>query len=158
MPVPPLESVPNTHKALYVGSKAALDAISETLRLELAPLGVRVVTCVTGIVDTNIMANAAQHELPKGSLYGAAADKIADRASGKELEGISQSSPEQFAQRLVGQVLSGATGKVYPGKLSSVAWFVGKFLPTGWLDAMITRGTGADAVAAAHVVKLEKKQ
>lgn len=40
--------------AAYNGSKAALAQYSETLRLELEPLGVHVVTAVTGQVITNL--------------------------------------------------------------------------------------------------------
>ena len=40
--------------AAYNGSKAALAQYSETLRLELEPLNIHVVTSVTGQVSTNL--------------------------------------------------------------------------------------------------------
>ena len=38
--------------AIHTGSKAAVTAISDTLRLELAPFDVKVVTAVTGAVSS----------------------------------------------------------------------------------------------------------
>lgn len=46
--------------------------MSETLRCELAPLNVRVITVVAGYVHTNIFDNASPPELPPQSLYHAA--------------------------------------------------------------------------------------
>ncbi|KAL9116371.1 MAG: hypothetical protein Q9187_007106 [Circinaria calcarea] len=50
-------AVPSPWLGVYSGSKAAVSMITETLRQELAPLGVMVVTFVTGGVKTNNLAN-----------------------------------------------------------------------------------------------------
>jgi 1-acylglycerone phosphate reductase len=59
-----------TGKGLYSGSKSCMATISETLRLEMKPLGVNVITVITGAIETNIFTNAPEQQpLPEDSLY-----------------------------------------------------------------------------------------
>lgn len=53
----------------YSGAKAALNVVTDTMRLELEPLGVKVVTVHTGAVGSHIFNNAMFPKLPQGSLY-----------------------------------------------------------------------------------------
>ena len=53
--------------SVYNASKAALHAYSDTMRVELAPLGVRVITVITGGVQSNIARTDRQ--LPPDSYY-----------------------------------------------------------------------------------------
>ncbi|MBV8950250.1 MAG: SDR family oxidoreductase, partial [Actinobacteria bacterium] len=48
--------------ATYRSSKAAVSAISETLRSELAPFGIRLVEIMPGPIDTDMLANS-EHEM-----------------------------------------------------------------------------------------------
>ncbi len=48
--------------AIYRASKAAVSAISETLRAELAPFGIRLVEIMPGPIDTDMLANS-EHEM-----------------------------------------------------------------------------------------------
>ncbi|PGH12464.1 hypothetical protein AJ79_04301 [Helicocarpus griseus UAMH5409] len=50
--------------AFYNSSKSAARMYSEFLRLEMAPLGVKVVTVMTGVVDTNMIVNCPDSNLP----------------------------------------------------------------------------------------------
>lgn len=50
----------------YSASKAAVSSLSDTLRVELAPFGVKVITLVTGTVQTHFFDNAVPTELPRG--------------------------------------------------------------------------------------------
>lgn len=54
--------------SVYCASKAAVSAYSRTLRLELAPFGVRVMVSMTGTVRSNT-ASQGHRALPEGSLY-----------------------------------------------------------------------------------------
>jgi NAD(P)-dependent dehydrogenase (short-subunit alcohol dehydrogenase family) len=45
--------------ALYRSSKAAVSAIGETLRAELAPFGIRIVEIMPGPIDTDMLAHSA---------------------------------------------------------------------------------------------------
>ena len=111
-----------------------MELISETLRLELAPFNVKVITCVTGVVKTNIMSNSAKHDLPTGSIYAPVADKIAERANGEDVKDAS--TPTEFAKRLVNDILGGASGKVNRGRLASITPLISTFLPTSTLASL----------------------
>ncbi|KAI1779306.1 hypothetical protein F4818DRAFT_404113 [Hypoxylon cercidicola] len=65
-------------QAAYNASKAALTMITDCLRLELQPWGVKVVDLKTGAVGTKIMSNARSHklELPEGSIYEPAKETV----------------------------------------------------------------------------------
>lgn len=55
--------------AFYNASKAAIQAYGESLRLEMAPLNVKVTTVMTGVVATNIFANHPDPKLPEDSYW-----------------------------------------------------------------------------------------
>lgn len=61
----------------YNASKAALAQYSETLRLELEPLKIKVVTVVAGQVSTNLPALPV---LPEKSIYKPIQSALNDRA------------------------------------------------------------------------------
>ena len=69
--------MPYPMTAAYNSSKAALAQWSETLRLELEPLGIRVVTVVTGQVGSNL-PNAPKFE--SDSIYKPLEAQLAERA------------------------------------------------------------------------------
>ncbi|WP_208029287.1 SDR family NAD(P)-dependent oxidoreductase [Rhabdothermincola sediminis] len=89
--------VPMPFFAVYRASKAALSAVGESLRAELAPFGVRVVEILPGPIDTDMLAasmvlpEAARHEdyrllaervaqLRAGTVEGSTAAESAARA------------------------------------------------------------------------------
>jgi len=113
---------------LYSGSKSAVQSISEILRLELKPFGVKVATVITGSVATNLNFKDTDHRLPEGSIYTLAQKEIAERALGTEE--IPRGSCTDFARSLVGDVLNGAHGVVYHGKMSTLVWLLSRFVPT----------------------------
>jgi 1-acylglycerone phosphate reductase len=61
--------VPAPSNAVYSASKAALDMYADVLRLEMRPLGVHVVTVVTGDVETT-MSVQKMEPLPQGVYLG----------------------------------------------------------------------------------------
>ncbi|KAI1821189.1 hypothetical protein F4861DRAFT_520200 [Xylaria intraflava] len=66
--------VPYIYGSSYNASKAALHHWSNTLRIEMAPLGVTVLTIISGEIGTNILSNDRKRELPEGSYYSLLAD------------------------------------------------------------------------------------
>lgn len=96
----------------------------------MKPFGVKVVTVITGSVETNLFVNAPEHHLPANSRYKTAAKEVAARATGVDV--AQHSTPEEFARELVGDILGGASGKVYRGKLASIVRYASTYLPT-WL-------------------------
>lgn len=115
----------------YASSKAAGEAFSEGLRRELSPLGVKVATVIVGGVKTNIHSNSPGHRLPPGSLYTPAAENISARATGTDIR-VRMDPPEVFAKGLVGDLMNGASGKVYRGNLSSTMTCLAWALPS-WI-------------------------
>ena len=120
---------------LYAGSKAAGVAIHETLRLELEPFDVKVITVVMGRVKTNIFREE-DLRLPPSSMYASIEQEIGRNARGKNAgpESLTM-DPQTFAGQLASDMLAGASGLVWRGPYSSlvrliVAW-APKFLTVG---------------------------
>jgi 1-acylglycerone phosphate reductase len=108
---------------MYNASKAALISGSETWRLELAPLEVRVITLVTGGIATNFMTNLQTLTMPESSYYQPIRDVI---EVGFE-ENPYGMKPEVFAKQVLQKVERGATGKIWIGG------GVGMIRPALWL-------------------------
>ncbi|KAL7787174.1 hypothetical protein V8C37DRAFT_419026 [Trichoderma ceciliae] len=70
--------VPYMYGASYNASKAALHHYSNTLRLEMSPFNVKVLTVISGEVGTNILKNDVHRSLPEGSHYSALAAEFRD--------------------------------------------------------------------------------
>ena len=104
--------------------------ITDTLRLELAPLGVKVVTVNTGAVSTNTLSTGVNLKLPPTSQYLSIETEIAARARGED--GTPRMEPSVYAEKVVGDVLAGANGHIWRGGYASMVWFTSRWLPT-WL-------------------------
>ena len=89
--------------AAYRSSKAALSAIGESLLVELAPFGIRVVEIMPGPIDTDMLAGSARMpEADRHPGYGAMAQKAYDS---RMAVGPSVTSPEAAAARVRAAIL-----------------------------------------------------
>ncbi|CAG8984163.1 hypothetical protein HYALB_00008165 [Hymenoscyphus albidus] len=90
----------------YCSSKAALTNISETMRLELAPLGISVITAMVGIVQTNFAQNVGSSDatLPSDSRYLVIKDFIFNPKSIENSTGGAKIN--DLARALVGDILT----------------------------------------------------
>lgn len=91
--------------ATYAASKAALNTLSETLRLEIGPFGVSVVTILPGVINSNLHVNDSKRsDMPPTSRYLAIKKTIAEWACGEALpkDGLPAS---KFAELVVDDVL-----------------------------------------------------
>ncbi|KAH7007969.1 uncharacterized protein B0I36DRAFT_404459 [Microdochium trichocladiopsis] len=130
----------------YAASKAACEVMSETMRHELKPLGVKVLTVLTGAVKTKIFANApTPPALPEDSLYLAASDEFQTRASGQEVHGR-LGTVEAFARGLVGEMVRGREGRVKVGNMSAMIPFMAYHAPASLFDYFVEMNTGLDKV------------
>jgi hypothetical protein len=116
--------------AIYNASKAAVHLYSETLRLELAPLDVKVLTIVTGMVVSSFKANVPAPELPPDSRYLPVKKNLEAIASGSTIKGAMPS--DKYAGEVVADVLGGASGKVWRGGSAGLAKLAKSWFPT-WL-------------------------
>jgi 1-acylglycerone phosphate reductase len=115
---------------IYGSSKAALTLASDTLRLEVRPLGVNVITVIVGSVHTRVQDKVPPVVLPEGSPYVVVEKQINDLAEVPEEK--DQMPVDRFAEELFNDILAGKTGHIYKGAMSSTARYLNWFMPT-WI-------------------------
>ncbi|CAI4210904.1 unnamed protein product [Parascedosporium putredinis] len=86
--------IPVPYQGLYNASKAAIHSLSDTLRVEMAPFGVKV---VTGGVRTNFSRNTPAYHFPEDSLYNTARDILEPVMAGRSTD-MFHTTPEEFAK------------------------------------------------------------
>jgi NAD(P)-dependent dehydrogenase (short-subunit alcohol dehydrogenase family) len=129
-------SSPST--GLYNASKAALAIGSETWRLELAPLGIRCVTLMTGGVKTNFFTNLNKKTVPENSYYYGVHDLIEGYQDGR----MQANAPDakEIAAQVVRAVDRGTTGKLYVGEGAAAGKWGLPFMPQ-WLIVSCSRSS-----------------
>jgi short-subunit dehydrogenase len=117
------------NQGIYASSKAAILNLSETIRLELSPFRVSVLTIMAGTVESLFHANEVEVTLPSSSYYTAAREVISKLATGEV--GPRSTSLQSFAQMVV-EDIEKRDGVVWRGANSSIVYWFSKFSP-GWL-------------------------
>lgn len=112
---------------IYGASKAAVTIAGETLRLEMAPLGVRVVTAITGVVATKFGDNLPDFKLPSSSVYLPIKKEVEDVANSSTLP--SAMDVDVYARKIADDVMGGVNGLIYRGKLATAARYMSKWFP-----------------------------
>ncbi|MCJ1401459.1 hypothetical protein MMC11_004672 [Xylographa trunciseda] len=135
---------------IYSASKSALTIASETLRLELAPFDINVITAMLGVVRSNLHVNSAEHSLPSKSMYKSVEQNINDSDLGKDVPKAME--PEVFANRLVKDILHRKKGLVWRGNMAHVVKWTKSLLPVEVFDGLITKGRGLDKLANANKI------
>lgn len=117
--------MPYVFGSVYNASKAALHSYSDTLRVELAPFGVRVVTVVTGGVKSNI--GRVERTLPQDSLYLPLKEEYEMRQLHSQANAIPN---EDYARSVVRKVLyKPSKDTLWEGGKSWLVWFISSFFP-----------------------------
>ncbi|KAJ5984291.1 hypothetical protein N7481_006390, partial [Penicillium waksmanii] len=111
----------------FNASKAAIKVYGESLRLEMAPLNVKVTTVIAGVVATNIFANHPDPKLPADSYWKPASKEISAVITGSSSPHEKGLPASVFAKRVADDVLGGATGLTWRGKMASIGWFLQAF-------------------------------
>ncbi|OOQ85802.1 putative short chain dehydrogenase/reductase [Penicillium brasilianum] len=139
--------IPYVFGSVYNASKAALHSFSDTLRVELAPYGVNVITVVTGGVQSRIART--ERTLKPNSLYMPIEEEYNRRVVHSQHNAMPN---EKYARSVVNQVLYGsapwrwlwpwAQGRkttIWEGHRSWVIWLlVGGFAWNGLFGRMMT--------------------
>ncbi|KAH8777473.1 hypothetical protein F5883DRAFT_600991 [Diaporthe sp. PMI_573] len=115
-------------QGIYNSSKAAETMISESLRIELEPLGVRVMTVMLGQVSTQMYANTVAFQLPEGSPYEKIASAI--KSSSKGDLNHNNEPADVVARNLVRDTISGRRGQIWRGGLARTVYLALWLLPT----------------------------
>ena len=145
-------------QGIYNSSKAALAMLSETMRLELSPFGIRVIELKTAGVRTNIIHNNNFHanadRLPQRSIYGPARELVERAMSQEELGGRGMTA-EQWADQVATLLLRKSPPAVIWRGESAILARVASMLPFGLFEGTIKRMTKLDVVGA--IIKESRK-
>ncbi|KAG9231667.1 hypothetical protein BJ875DRAFT_468856 [Amylocarpus encephaloides] len=101
--------IPYVYGASYNASKAALHHWSSTLRVEMAPFDVKVLTIISGEVGTNILKSDRERVLPENSYFSPLAKEFTQHVQRVPVT----TDRSVYAQNVVSQSL----------KSSPTAWF-----------------------------------
>jgi NAD(P)-dependent dehydrogenase (short-subunit alcohol dehydrogenase family) len=142
------------YQVAYNASKAAVAAIGHTLRVELAPFGVRVVTIVTGSVRSKLFDNADEAcRVPPDSLYYPLKERIEKRDF---LDGARWTEADEYAQQVVTDLLKEHPSPVlWRGSFALVARLLAVF---GWPGMMVRSLDIPELPYLAYLTRLQDKQ
>jgi 1-acylglycerone phosphate reductase len=140
-----LSRLPFAFSAAYNASKAAVASYSDTLRIELDPLGIKVVTVFMGEVATNLMS-ADNISFGSGSIYIDVEESAKERSRNHFKNSL---KPEVFAKQIVEEVVvknsrSGQGEYLWKGSNAALIWFLNA---VGWrkiFDSTVKKMVGLD--------------
>jgi 1-acylglycerone phosphate reductase len=92
--------------------------VADTLRLELAPLGVTVLAVVTGGVKSAGQTYFDDLKLPTDSLYKSVEETIITRAKGGD--GMPRMETLEYAKAVVDEMEKGKSGKFWYGEFAEM--------------------------------------
>ncbi len=130
--------MPTPFAGAYCASKAALNAASDSLRMELRPLGIDVVTVQPGGIRSSFGDRAAEQvTMAQDSPYQAVRDGVLARAN----ESQAQATPaDVFASELVERLAQPRRPAVIRlGHKSTLLPLLKWALPNAWLDAILSK-------------------
>ncbi len=128
----------------YCASKAAVHALADALRMELAPFGVRVMTVQPGAIRSDFGASASRSldATAAGSAYAPVADGIAARANASQQHAL---SAEALAQRIVDAALRRRPpARLRAGGGARLLPLLAHVLPQRLRDRVLSRRFGLD--------------
>ncbi|KAK6839641.1 amidase signature domain-containing protein [Apiospora arundinis] len=129
----------------YNASKAAAASLTEGLRLELAPFGIRVVNLVTGGVKSGFFDNAPTATLPRDSLYNVAKEAIETVMAGEDMAAQGQEA-SVWADAVVRDLSCARPAHwVWRGRHATEVRLA-SLLPVGTLDGVIKKMSKLDVL------------
>ncbi|KAL8676872.1 MAG: hypothetical protein Q9186_006644 [Xanthomendoza sp. 1 TL-2023] len=136
--------IPYAMGSVYNSSKAALHSYSAALRVEVAPLGVHVITVATGSVKSRI--SRVERYLSEDSVYSKIEADYKERQVYSQTVGMETSL---YAKEVVEKVL-GAEGwlwrtrTIWAGGSAGTVWWLSWILPELGFEWIISRMFGFD--------------
>lgn len=132
--------LPTPFAGAYCSTKAAVTAFSDSLRMELAPFGIQVITVQPGGIESKLAFNADKElERFKKTPYGPIQDFIVARANSSQ----EKATPvKDFARKLVDKLVREKSPNfIRLGKGSALLPFVAR-LPRAFSDALLSKKFG----------------
>ncbi|KAF3766680.1 NAD(P)-binding protein [Cryphonectria parasitica EP155] len=116
---------PYVYGSSYNATKAALHHWSNTLRVEMAPLNVKVLTIISGEIGTNILKRDTSRELPEGSYFAPLSEEFK-----KHVQRIPNTTNRfDYASKVVAEsIKSQPTTWFWYGKTTLIVRFLDTFL------------------------------
>jgi NAD(P)-dependent dehydrogenase (short-subunit alcohol dehydrogenase family) len=138
--------LPTPFAGAYCSTKAAVTAFSDSLRMELKPFGIQVVTVQPGGIKSNLSGNAGKElERFRKTPYGPIQEFIVARANASQ---ENATPAEEFAKKLVDKLVKEKTPKfIRLGKDSTLMPFIARF-PRAFIDALLSKKFGLDRLRA----------
>ncbi|KAJ3172317.1 hypothetical protein HDU87_007912 [Geranomyces variabilis] len=154
--------IPLVFGAIYNASKAALHSYSNTLRYEVAPLGVQVVTVVTGGVKSAITTQPNYTmNMPPGSYYSRVAELVLSRKRDVIQAGwTTQAYADDVYRQLTGRsrfyhfwskILRPA--QIWAGSNAAIVRWVSALLPVEFFTLFLDRKFGFSRALAADAAE-----
>jgi 1-acylglycerone phosphate reductase len=136
--------VPVPGMAVYNASKAALSMMTDTLRLEVAPFGIRVVELKTGSVESNFHENGATAVLPAESLYAPIKQDMERLINGTSREDASRRMDAGvWAKQVVGELVKpNPPAKVWKGGGAGGIYWMTTLPLKSFLDSALAKLAG----------------
>ncbi len=130
----------------YCASKAAVHLISDAIRMELAPFGIRVITVQPGAVESRFGERAGRgvERFREGSLYSQVFDSIEARAGASQ---VGSMPAADFAHLLVGAVTDPSPPAIFRAGKHSVRLPAMARLPARIRDRIFSRRFGLDRIS-----------
>ena len=125
----------------YAASKAALHAVADAMRMELASFGIRVVTVQPGGIASNFGNAGSKHiHLPPHSPFQSMASLILQRA---KVSQVKATPADEFARVVASHLLDPKAGPICrTGSKSLMLPLLKRLLPTRSLDTQLRRHFG----------------
>jgi NAD(P)-dependent dehydrogenase (short-subunit alcohol dehydrogenase family) len=132
--------LPTPFAGAYCSTKAALTAFSDSLRMELAPFGIKVIIVQPGGIKSNLSVNEDKElERFRETPYSPIQNFIVARTKASQ---ENATPAETFAKELVDKLMLGKTPKfIRLGKDSTLLPLIAKF-PRAFTDALLSKKFG----------------
>jgi 1-acylglycerone phosphate reductase len=138
-----LAILPLPFQGSYSASKAAAASLTEVLRLELQPFGIKVINLATGSVKSTFFDNAPDSTLPLSSLYNVAKERI-ERSMSREVQDKTGMDPAKWAEAVVKDLnRPNPPHWVFRGTNALLARVLA-LLPVGFVDGTVKKMSGLD--------------
>ncbi|KAG4271455.1 hypothetical protein FPRO06_12148 [Fusarium proliferatum] len=148
-------TIPFVYGSSYNASKAALQHWSNTLRVEMAPFRVKVITVISGEVNTNILKADAQRRLPEGSYYSALEKQFEQHVLRKPKNATDRL---ELAENVVKESLkSRPSAWFWFGSFSTLTRFLDTFAWRTIWDSILWRMFDMKKLQRAHAARLREE-